>query len=119
MFEIYFLDETNEQLEAFVEEMEANIRGDQTLAIPGLFVYKEDSEDHLDPEEETDQAGEQEEAEENFTGDQQPEDNDAQTQTPPQWRECHPGKPKRNWASKLIFIDLILIFQFQFDANFI
>ena len=84
MFEIYNLDETNEQLEAFVEEMEANIGGDQTLAIPGLFVYEEDSEDHLDPEEETDQAGEQGEVDESTTGDQQPEDNDTQEQPPPQ-----------------------------------
>ena len=31
MFEIYILDETNEQLEAFVEEMDANIGGGQSL----------------------------------------------------------------------------------------
>ena len=82
MFKTYILDETNEELEDFVEEMAANIGGDKTLAIPGLFEYQEDSEDHLDPEEEPDQAGEQE-VEDSFTGDQQPEENATHMQSPP------------------------------------
>ena len=65
-----------------MEEIEANIGGGQTLAVPGLFIYEEDSGDHFDPEEEDDQAGGQEDTEENPTGDRQPQEDNKQIQPP-------------------------------------
>ena len=71
MFKNSILDETNEELEAFVAEITATMEGDQTLAIPGHFeLQEEDSEDHLYPKEESEQAGEQEQEEGALTGNQ-------------------------------------------------
>ena len=67
-----------------MEEMEANIGGGQTLAVPGLFIYEKDSEDHLDSEEEGDETGEQEDNKDNPAGDQQPQQNSTETLAPPQ-----------------------------------
>ena len=50
--------------------MVADISGGQTLAVPGLFTYEKDSEDHLDPEDEQQDTGD---TEETHTGEQQPQ----------------------------------------------
>ena len=47
MFKTSILDVTNEELEAFMEEV-AGMEGQQTLVTPGHFnLESEDSEDHL------------------------------------------------------------------------
>ena len=63
------LDETDEQLEEFVVQMAAEIGGEEALAVPGIFTYvsDEDSEDHLEYQDDQDDTGETEEAN---TGDQ-------------------------------------------------
>ena len=65
--------------------MTATMEGDPTLAIPGHFeLEEEDSEDYLYPEEESEQAGEQEQNEGALTGNIQPkEDAATHKQSPP------------------------------------
>ena len=65
--------------------MTATIEGDKTLVIPRHFeLEEEDSEDHLYPEEESEQVGEQEQNEGALTGNTQPEEDAiAHTQSPP------------------------------------
>ena len=77
MFKISILDETNEELEAFVEEVTAVMEGQEMLVTPGLFnLESEDSEDHLyvDAEEESDFTRGQEPTEDAPTGVAQPEE---------------------------------------------
>ena len=59
-----FLDKTDEKLEEFVVQMAADIGGEQTFAVPGIFTYEsdEDSEDHLDHQDDQEDTGEAEEA---------------------------------------------------------